>query len=183
MKTRSSSERLGEKSARALLTNHFRERYNYNPAMTEAILKDTVFVHTLLEPGAREDGQIIRYFPKALEKAGKPLKHCEYVAVRLTLYASGDDESLTFSIVDNGRGLSKVESDKLMQRLADAQVLEHDGGESNRSIGMVNIQKRIRLYYGDEYGVSIRANRASGALTVVRLPVDCRRPQLLKRVD
>jgi hypothetical protein len=92
MKTRSSSERLGEKSARALLTNHFRERYNYNPAMTEAILKDTVFVHTLLEPGAREDGQIIRYFPKAMEKAGKPLKHCEYVAVRLTLYASGDDE-------------------------------------------------------------------------------------------
>lgn len=91
MKTRSSTERLGEKSAQALLTNHFRERYNYNPAMAEAIFKDAVFVRTLLEPTAREDGQIIRYFPKATESAGKPLKNCEYVTVRLTLYAPGDD--------------------------------------------------------------------------------------------
>jgi biotin operon repressor len=46
----------------------------------------------LLETGTREDGQIIRYFPKATEKAGKLLKRCEYVAVVLTLYASDDDE-------------------------------------------------------------------------------------------
>jgi hypothetical protein len=59
MKTRSFAERLSEKSAQALLTNHFRERYNYNPAMAEAIFKDAVFVRTLLEPTAREDGQVI----------------------------------------------------------------------------------------------------------------------------
>jgi biotin operon repressor len=94
MKTRSFAERLGEKSAQALLTNHFRERYNYNPAMAEAIFKDAVFVRTLLEPTAREDGQIIRYFPKATESAGKPLRNCEYIAVHLTLYAPGDDAYL-----------------------------------------------------------------------------------------
>lgn len=94
MKTRSFAERLDEKSAQALLTNHFRERYNYNPAMAEAIFKDTVFVRTLLDPTTREDGQIIRYFPKATEPAGKPLKDCEYVAVRLTLYVAGDAEFL-----------------------------------------------------------------------------------------
>ena len=92
MKTRSFSERLDDKSAQALLTNHFRERYNYNPAMAEAVFRDTVFVRTLLDPTAREDGQIIRYFPKATEPAGKPLRDCEYVAVRLTLYAAGDAE-------------------------------------------------------------------------------------------
>lgn len=92
MKTRSFPERMGEKSAQALLTNHFRERYNFNPAMTEAIFKDTVFVRALLEVETRADGQVIRYFPKATEKAGKPLKECEYVVVRLTLYAPGDDE-------------------------------------------------------------------------------------------
>ena len=94
MKTRSFSERLEDKSAQSLLTNHFRERYNYNPAMAEAIFQDTVFVRTLLDPTAREDGQIIRYFPKATEPAGKPLRDCEYVAVRLTLYAAGDAEFL-----------------------------------------------------------------------------------------
>jgi biotin operon repressor len=94
MKTRSFSERLDEKSVQALLTNHFRQRYNYNPAMVEAIFKDTVFIRCLLDPTAREDGQIIRYFPKATEPAGKPLQDCEYVAVRLTLYAAGDAEFL-----------------------------------------------------------------------------------------
>jgi len=94
MKTRSFIERLDDKSAQVLLTNHFRERYNYNAAMTEALFKDTVFVRTLLDPIAREDGQIIRYFPKSAEPAGKPLKNCEYVAVRLTWYADGDAEFL-----------------------------------------------------------------------------------------
>lgn len=94
MKTRSFAERLGEKSAQALLTNHFRERYNYNPAMAEAIFKDTVFVRTLLELTAREDGQIIRYFPKVTESAGKPLRNCEYIAVHVTLYTPGDDAYL-----------------------------------------------------------------------------------------
>ena len=90
MKTRSFSERLDDKSAQALLVNHFRERYNYNPAMAEAIFRDTVFVRTLLDPVAREDGQIICHFPKATEPAGKALKDCEYVTVRLTWSAPDD---------------------------------------------------------------------------------------------
>jgi len=62
--------------------------------MAEAIFNDLVFARTLLDPTAREDGQIIRYFPKATQTAGKPLKSCEYIAVRLTLFAPGDGEFL-----------------------------------------------------------------------------------------
>jgi len=94
MKTRSIGERLDEKSAQALFANHLRERYNYNPAMAEAIFKDALFVRTLLDPAAREEGQVVRYFPKATESAGKPLRDCTFVAVRLTMYAPGDDEFL-----------------------------------------------------------------------------------------
>jgi hypothetical protein len=94
MKTRSFAERLGEKSAQALLVSHFRQRYNHNPAMAEAIFKDTVFVRNLLDPTAREDGQIVCRFPKASEPAGKALKDCEYVAVRLSLHSPGDTKFL-----------------------------------------------------------------------------------------
>ena len=94
MKTRSFGERLDEKSAQALFANHLRERYHYNPAMAEAIFRDALFVRTLLDPTAREDGQVVRYFPKATESAGKPLRDCAYVAVHLTVYAPGDDEFL-----------------------------------------------------------------------------------------
>ena len=62
--------------------------------MAEAIFRDALFVRTLLDPAAREDGQIVRYLPKATESAGKPLRDCAYVAVRLTMYVPGDDEFL-----------------------------------------------------------------------------------------
>ena len=94
MKTRSFAERLGEKTAQTMLVSHFRQRYNYNPAMAEAIFKDTVFVRSLLDPAAREDGQIICRFPRASEPAGKALKDCEYIAVRLSLHSSADAEFL-----------------------------------------------------------------------------------------
>lgn len=117
MKTRSFTERLDAKSAQALLTNHFRERYNYNPAMAEALFKDTVFVRTLLNPIAREDGQIIRYFPKAAEPAGKPLKDCEYVAVRLTWYADDDAEFL----IEHG---PKALRQRRLKRICDEAVAQ-----------------------------------------------------------
>ena len=39
METRSFGERVDEKSAQALLANRLRKRYDYNPAMAEAISK------------------------------------------------------------------------------------------------------------------------------------------------
>jgi len=117
MKTRSFGERLDEKSAQALFANHLRGRYNYNPAMAEAIFRDVLFVRTLLDPTAREDGQIIRYFPKATESAGKPLRDCTYVAVRLTMYAPGDDEFLA-------RHGPKVLRQRKIKRLCDEAIAQ-----------------------------------------------------------
>ena len=94
MKTRSLAERLDDKTKQAMLVNHFREHYNYNPAMAEAIFRDAVFVRNLVSPAARDDGQIICRFPKASEPAGKPLKHCELIDVRISLHSSGDAEFL-----------------------------------------------------------------------------------------
>ena len=94
MKTRSLAERLDEKSPQAMLVNHFRQHYNYNPAMAEAIFRDTVFVRNLVGADARDDGQVICRFPKASESAGKPLKHCEFIDVRISLHNSGDAQCL-----------------------------------------------------------------------------------------
>lgn len=94
MKTRSFAERLDEKSPQAMLVNHFREHYNYNPAMAEAIFRDTVFVRNLVGPEAREDGQVICRFPRASESAGKPLKDCAYVDVQITMQSPDDAQYL-----------------------------------------------------------------------------------------
>ncbi len=92
LKTHSSPERLAGRSARALVTSHRCEGYSFNPGMTQAILKDSVVVRTLLEAEIRVGGQVIRHLPGATEPLGKPLPGWESIAVRLTLYAPGDDE-------------------------------------------------------------------------------------------
>jgi biotin operon repressor len=94
MKTRSLAERLDEKTPQAMLVNHFREHYNYNPAMAEALFKDAVFVRNLVSPVARDDGQVICRFPKSSEPAGKPLRHCEFIDVRISVHKPADAEFL-----------------------------------------------------------------------------------------
>ncbi len=81
MKPRQVQERLADKNLQALLVNYFKTQYHYSPAMAEAILRDTVFTRTLLDPQTREDGQIIRYLPRSTEPAGKPLAQCELVVL------------------------------------------------------------------------------------------------------
>ena len=78
MKTRSLPERLDDKSAQALLTNHFRERYNYNPAMADAIFRDAVFVRTLLDPtsSANSNASAMRPWLRADLLPRRTLRYC-----------------------------------------------------------------------------------------------------------
>jgi hypothetical protein len=117
MKPRQVQERLADKNLQALLVNHFKAQYHYSPAMAEAILRDTVFTRTLLDPQTREDGQIIRYLPRSTESAGKPLAQCELIAVRLTLYASDDQDC-------RARQGSQALRQRRIKRLADEAVAQ-----------------------------------------------------------
>ena len=83
MKTRSFGERLDERSAQALFANHLRERYHYNPAMAEAISRDAPFVRTLLDPTAREDGQVVRYSPRPRKALASPCVTASTLFARL----------------------------------------------------------------------------------------------------
>lgn len=92
MRTHTSPERLAGESAQGLVTSHLCEGYSFNPGITETILKRRLWVRTWPERETSADGPVIGCFPSGTEQAGKPLRGCEYIAVRLTLYAPGDDE-------------------------------------------------------------------------------------------
>jgi biotin operon repressor len=91
MKTRSSSDRLEEKSAIALMTNHLRQRYHFSPVVAEALADDLQFFSQQVSSvSPLTEGQILYPAVKADEPAGKGLKDCRYVMVRLTLFAPDD---------------------------------------------------------------------------------------------
>jgi two-component system sensor histidine kinase YesM len=84
--------------------------------------------------------------------------------LKVTLNAYRDDKDIRFEVIDNGVGfLRKIDADELFQRT---------NGEKKAGIGLVNTHKRLRLIYGDTYGVSIDNDYSDGARVVITIPFE-----------
>jgi hypothetical protein len=91
MKTRLPADRLQEKSSATLVTNHLRQRYHFSPVVAEALTDDLQLLSQQMSGSSQlAEGQILYPAVKADEPAGKALKDCQYVMVRLTLFAQSD---------------------------------------------------------------------------------------------
>ncbi len=91
MKTRLPAERLREKTAETLVTNHLRRRYQFSPVVAEALSDDLQQLqHQVSGYSQLSEGQILYPAVKTEEPAGKALKDCQYEMVRLTMYARSD---------------------------------------------------------------------------------------------
>ena len=75
-------------------------------------------------------------------------------------YTSG--ENLIFVVKDNGLG---IEEERLMEI---NQVLQ--GENKNLNIGLSNVNERIKLYYGKQYGLQIYGEKGKGAVSKLMLP-------------
>lgn len=74
-------------------------------------------------------------------------------------------DTLIIRILDNGEG---IDSEKLK---ALQLQLEHPKVSSCKSIGLTNINQRIHLKYGEQYGVCIDSQKGLGTTVTVSLPV------------
>ena len=74
------------------------------------------------------------------------------------------DYCLKIAISDNGLGISKERLQQIQRSLHGEQI-----EESNR-VGLKNINARIKLYYGDMYGVTIESLEAQGTTVTIVLP-------------
>ena len=84
-------ERLQEKSALTLYTNYLMYRYKFSRVIAESLFKDNLFFAMLLGHIERDNGQIIYQAVKSDEPAGKALKDCQYVNLKLTLRHPDDN--------------------------------------------------------------------------------------------
>lgn len=67
-------------------------------------------------------------------------------------------------VKDNGRGMTKDELEKLQNYI-------RGEGDLEKSIGMVNVNQRIRLFYGESYGIQINSREQVGTEIEIILPV------------
>lgn len=78
-------DRLAEKTALTLYTNYLIYRYNFSRVIAESLYNDARYFQLLFDKTNRDDGQIIYYAVHRNEPAGKALKDCHYVKIKLTL--------------------------------------------------------------------------------------------------
>lgn len=77
---------------------------------------------------------------------------------------SGGD--LLLSVSDNGCGIDIWKLKELQECLLKVDETIHLD-----SIGLVNVNNRIKLYYGDAYGIRLNSKQGEGTLAVIRLPL------------
>lgn len=76
---------------------------------------------------------------------------------KIKIYATEDDEGIYIMVEDNGIGMEK----KVMERML---------SQNSKGYGIRNVNERIKLYYGQEYGLHVESVIGSGTLVTVYLP-------------
>lgn len=72
---------------------------------------------------------------------------------------------LRFYVSDDGRGMSAGKLAEIQRRLT-------EDGADDHSIGLKNVHERIRLQYGNRYGIRICSEEGYGTTVQLTLPVD-----------
>lgn len=86
---------------------------------------------------------------------------------RIILKGKIDRDTLFLIVADNGKGISSEECEKLNARMMDSDAFRN----SSESIGMVNVNQRIRLFYGSKYGIHVKSQQDRGTEITITLPV------------
>ena len=71
---------------------------------------------------------------------------------------------LKIAISDNGLGISKERLQQIQRSLHGEQI------EERNRVGLKNINERIKLYYGDMYGITIESIEDQGTTVTIVLP-------------
>ena len=79
---------------------------------------------------------------------------------------NGEDEVL-LEVEDNGIGMPPEKVLQIRAALND----ESDEIRSESGFGLVNVNKRIKLYYGRQYGVSLSSEYGSGTCVGIIIPL------------
>lgn len=84
-----------------------------------------------------------------------------YIKIKLKCFV--EDSNLILKVIDSGSGIDKEDIDKLMKKL------ESDCNLSN-NLGLYNVHKRIRILYGDSYGLDIKSIKSIKTEVTIKLP-------------
>lgn len=82
---------------------------------------------------------------------------------KLEIKIESQDEDIDIYIIDNGIGISNEKMEQIKKKLADNNL-------NNDSIGIVNVNQRIKNTYGEKYGVTYVEGIEKGTRVLIKIP-------------
>lgn len=84
--------------------------------------------------------------------------------IHIDIMGYSDDQSIILMVTDDGNGIAP-------SRLAEIQKALNGEPSTCTRIGLKNINRRIKLFYGEAYGVNIRSKEHMGTTTSICIPL------------
>lgn len=84
----------------------------------------------------------------------------------ITIISEQTNNHVTFTISDNGIGIEPEALDEINKQIQTYSIYSN----STKFIGLRNVNERIKLFFGDLYGISIESVVGSGTSVIVKLP-------------
>lgn len=137
----------------AIQKMRFGERLNYKIRIDEKLrLCDYQILPLLIQPIVEN---AISHGLKDLENGGNLI---------LRIKKSGDD-LLVADVFDTGAGITPEKLEDVLLHLNVPQP------ESDHGVGLYNINNRVHLFYGNQYGLTIRSRPGLGTLVTLTIPL------------
>lgn len=93
------------------------------------------------------------------------LRDAEYDGHIIIKISRGANDVLTADVFDNGVGMSQERLDYVIEHLDIPQP------ESDHGVGLYNINNRVHLFYGSQYGLTLKSRPGMGTLVTLTIPL------------
>jgi len=80
---------------------------------------------------------------------------------KIKINSKVEGKFLVIEVVDNGSGIDDDKKD----------LIEKEGAKMYKGRGLNNVHERISLYFGPEYGITVKSEQNLGTSVILRLPV------------
>ena len=84
--------------------------------------------------------------------------------INIIVSVQAEDSELVWKVMDDGVGIPA------------GQIPDMDGGEASAGYGIANVHRRIRMYFGEKFGVTIMSEEGIGTAVMIRTPLLARQP-------
>lgn len=88
----------------------------------------------------------------------------------ITVRGYRKEEFTYFTIEDNGSGMDVKRLHSVRNFLDNPLYSDKDKSHKGQGFGLKNVQNRIKLFYGSQYGISIKSEKDKGSLVIITLP-------------